>query len=112
MLKMIIRMNDEKITAEKKYHLDSIYHTLNHTFQTVGLPRMEDSSGALVYRDCGRSKDFGLFGKVVNTLKRQNWFMDNVAVWRLCDSDDSDSPDDFNEEDLLTHYRTKPVIRI
>lgn len=26
--------------------------------------------------------------------------MDNVAVWRLYGSDDSDSPEDFNEEDL------------
>ena len=33
--------------------------------------------------------------------------MDNVSVWRLCDSDDSDSPDDFNEEDLLIHYQEK-----
>ena len=48
MLKMVIRMNDDKITAENKYRLDGIYNTINHTFQTVGLPRMEDGSGALV----------------------------------------------------------------
>ena len=36
--------------------------------------------------------------------------MDNVAVWLLCDSDDSDSPDDFNEEDLLHHYRQKQAM--
>jgi hypothetical protein len=54
---------------------------------------------------------FSLFGKIVNTLKKQTWFMDNVAVWRLYDSDDSDSPEDFNEEDLLTHYREKQAMR-
>lgn len=48
MLKMVIRMNDDKITFEKKYRLDGIYSTINHTFQTVGLPRMDDDSGALV----------------------------------------------------------------
>ena len=53
MLKMVIRMNDDKITAENKYRLDGIYNTINHTFQTVGLPRMEDGAGALVVRDCG-----------------------------------------------------------
>lgn len=111
MLKMVIRMNDDKITAENKYRLDGIYNTINHTFQTVGLPRMEDGSGALVFRDCGRARDFSLFGRIVNTLKRQTWFMDNVSVWRLCDSDDSDSPDDFNEEDLLTHYQEKTAMR-
>ena len=111
MLKMMIRMDDDKITTEKKYHLDSIYSTINNTFLMVGLPRIEDDSGALVYRDCGRARDFSLFGKIVNTLKKQTWFMDNVAVWRLYDSDDSDSPEDFNEEDLLTHYREKQAMR-
>ena len=88
MLKMVIRMNDDKITAENKYRLDGIYNTINHTFQTVGLPRMEDGSGALVFRDCGRARDFSLFGRIVNTLKRQTWFMDNVSVWRLYDRRD------------------------
>ena len=111
MLKMMIRMNDDKIIKEKKYHLDGIYSTIYNTFLTMGFPRVEDGSDALVYRDCGRARDFSLFGKIVNTLKKQTWFMDNVAVWRLYDSDDSDSPEDFNEEDLLTHYRKKQVMR-
>lgn len=110
MLKMMICMDNEKIAAEQKYHLESIYNTLNNTFHNAGLLRMEDNSGALVYRDCGRAKDFSLFGKIVNLLKKQAWFMDNVSVWRLYDSDDSDNPDDFNEEDLLTHYRKKQAM--
>ena len=55
MLKMMIRMDDDKITTEKKYHLDGIYSTINNTFLTVGLSHIEDGSGALVYRDCGRA---------------------------------------------------------
>ena len=91
--------------------MDGIYSTINNTFLTVGLSHIEDGSGALVYRDCERARDFSLFGKIVNTLKRQTWFMDNVAVWRLYDSDDSDSSENFNEEDLLTHYREKQAMR-
>ena len=91
--------------------MDGIYSTINNTFLTVGLSHIEDGSCALVYRDCGRARDFSLFGKIVNTLKRQTWFMDNVAVWRLYDSDDSDSSENFNEEDLLTHYREKQAMR-
>ncbi|MBS6722993.1 MAG: hypothetical protein KH268_08385 [Clostridiales bacterium] len=109
MLKMIIKMNDDKINTEKIYRLDRIYHTLEQTFLTFGLIRMEDSSGFLVYRDCGRAKDFGIFGKIVNALKKQRWFMDNVLIWQFCDSDDSDEPDQFNEEDLLKHYTTKQM---
>ncbi len=33
--------------------------------------------------------------------------MENVIKWILCDSDDSDSLDGFNEEDLLNHYRQR-----
>lgn len=44
MLKMMIRMNDDKITTEKKYHLDGIYSTINNTFLTMGLSRFEDGS--------------------------------------------------------------------
>lgn len=37
--------------------------------------------------------------------KKQAGFPDNVAVWLLCGSDDPGSPEDFNEEDLLSHYK-------
>lgn len=98
-------MDDDKITTEKKYHLDGIYSAINNTFLTVGLPRIEDGSGALVYRDCGRAKDFSLFGKIVNTLKKQTWFMDNVAVWRLYDSDDSNSIPGNNSAVNVSYFR-------
>lgn len=105
MIKMVIHMDNDKIIGENKYRLEGIYDSINNMFLAMGLLRMEDDSNALVYRDCGREKDFSLFGIIVNTLKKQDWFMENVTEWLLCDSDDSDDPDDFNEEDLLNHYR-------
>ena len=38
------------------------------------------------------------------------WFMDNVSVWRLYDSEDSDTLADCSEEDLLLHYRHKQQV--
>lgn len=72
MLKMIIRMDDNKINDEKIYRLDGIYRTIDNVFAKTGLSRMEDMSGSLVYRDNGHSKDYGRFGKMVNVLKRQS----------------------------------------
>ena len=40
-------------------------------------------------------------------LKEQSWFMDNAKTWLYCNSDDSDDPSEFNEEDLLVHYGIK-----
>ena len=46
--------------------LDGIYSTIDSTFDKMGLPRMEDTSGSLVYRDNGHARDYGRFGKIVN----------------------------------------------
>ena len=45
---------------------------------------------------------FGNFG-----LRKQPWFMDNAMRWILCNSDDSDDPNDFSEEDLLEYFGRK-----
>ncbi len=111
MLKMIIRMDEKKIHVEKKYCLEEMYDLLDHAFDEMGLPKVPDAAGNLIYTDRGRSVDYGNFGVLVNALKKQSWFMDNVAVWTLLDSDDSDDPDDFCEEDLLLHYRSKEKMR-
>lgn len=109
MLKMAIRMNEKKIHAEKKYRLEGIYRTIDHAFCRMGFPRISNTSGLLVYRDNGNTKDYGRFGLIVNALKKQPWFMDNVTEWILYDSDDADRPDQFHEEDLLSHYRRKQM---
>lgn len=68
-----------KSMMKEKYRLDGIYRTINNVFAQVGLLRMEAISGSLVYRDNGHSKDYGRFGRIVNAIKRQAWFMENVS---------------------------------
>ena len=111
MLKMMICMNQNKINSERKYNLDSIHEIIDNMFLNLGLPSAGHTSKQWVYRDNGDDRDYGRFGRIVNTLKRQEWFMDNVEAWRFFDSDDSDDPEDFNEEDLLSHYKQKRTMR-
>ena len=61
---------------------------------------------------CGKEDpmDFGRFSLIYNTLKRQDWFMSNASTWLLLNSDDSDDPTDFSEEDLLAYNRSKAVL--
>ena len=112
MLKMLISMNREKIFFDKKYRLDGIEGTICKLFENAGFHRLDDETDSLIYEGNNSSRDFGKFGKIVNTLKRQPWFMENVAEWRLYDSDDSDNPYDYNEEDLLQHYRKKNAVGV
>lgn len=85
---------------------------IDSAFAKMGLSRMEETSGSLVYRDSGNTADYGRFGKIVNTLKKQPWFMENVVEWLFCDNADSDDPEDFNEENLLNHYRQKQAMGV
>ena len=110
MLMMKIEMNADKIQAEQRYTMSAINRTIESAFAQMQLRKVEDASGALLYRDSGNTRDYGRFGKVVNTLKKQPWFMDNVSVWRLYDSEDSDNLNDCSEEDLLLHYRHKQQV--
>ncbi len=102
MIKMIIRMNDNKIEIEKKYTLERVYAGLDRIFAGYGYSR-EDVDGNLEYKGSCDPRDFAKFGRIYNGLRKQEWFSENVSTWLLCNSDDVDDPEDFSVEDLL-HY--------
>ncbi len=107
MIKMEIRMDDEKILKERKYRLEAVYEAVDKAFGYWNFKGEKTSSGSVIYKDNGSSRDFGRFGSIVNALKKKDWFMGNVATWILYESDDSDSPEDFAAEDLIVHYAGK-----
>lgn len=110
MLMMRIGLDAGKINAEAQYSLTAMRHTIESAFDSMGLQKAADEGDDIVYRGTGSSRDYGRFGKIVNTLKKQPWFMDNISVWRMYNSDDADAPNEFNEEDLLLHYRSRRKI--
>ncbi len=103
MIKMIIKMNEEKISASNEYTIERVYQALDRIFFNKGMDRTDTECG-IEYVGHNRPTDFAFFGKIMLGLKDQPWFMDNVKTWLYCNSDDSDNPMDFNEEDLLIHY--------
>ncbi|MDL2302147.1 hypothetical protein LJC58_07320 [Lachnospiraceae bacterium OttesenSCG-928-D06] len=111
MLKMVISLNDNKINTEGKYKSASIYNAIDNAFLQMGLRRISDETNRLQYCDNGDARDYGRFGKIVNTLKRQPWFLDNISEWLLYTSEDSETPEDYNVEDLLRHYQGKKMLR-
>lgn len=102
MLMMKIRMNEQP-----RYSIAAMSRSIDSAFAQMGLLKNETAVDALTYQGSGSERDYGRFGRVVNTLKKQAWFMENVAFWRMYDSDDSENPNDYNEEDLLLHYQNK-----
>jgi hypothetical protein len=103
MIKMIIRMNEEKISETGEYTIEQIYSGIDRIFEKRGMEKKETDKG-IEYLGGGRSTDFANFGKIMLGLKDQSWFMENAQEWLYCNSDDSDDPGDYNVEDLLVHY--------
>ena len=108
MIKMFIKLNEEKIKKSERYSLDKIYSALDRIFREKGLKKVMASNG-IEYYGSDRPVDFAYFGKIILGLKNQEWFMDNVSEWLFCSNDDTDDDSIFNQEDLLVHYGRKAI---
>lgn len=103
MIKMIIRMDEDRIKEKGQYSVDHVYSVMDRIFEKKGMRRIDTLKG-IEYLGSERPTDFGYFGQIMLGLKNQSWFMDNATTWLLCSNDDADDPKKFNEEDLLKHY--------
>lgn len=108
MIKMIIQMDEGRIQSNTEFTPSQIYNTINKVFSQQGFS-CKESAGIREYCGSEDKRDFGRFSRIYNTLKRQPWFMDNAVQWLLLNSDDSDNPDDFSEEDLLAYNHRTPI---
>ncbi|MDR0875129.1 MAG: hypothetical protein LBN12_02840 [Clostridiales Family XIII bacterium] len=97
MIKMQIKMDEDKILREKKYSPEKIYAAIDQfMIDKLHLAKFEDG----FYLGNGNGKDFSYFGLAFNTLRKKPWFVDNVKTWLYFNSDASDDPDDFVVEDF------------
>lgn len=110
MIKMIIKMDENKIKKQGQYTVDRVYSTIDRIFTNKGMQRIDTAKG-IEYLGHEKPTDFSYFGQITLGLKNQAWFMDNAVTWLLCSNDDVENPKDFIEEDLLKHYRNYAVIR-
>ena len=109
MIKMIIKMNDERLKNQTEYTSDRVYSALDRMFENKGMERIDTNEG-IEYRGHDNPTDFGQFGQIMIGLKKQSWFMDNASMWLFCNNDDVDDPNDFSKEDLLAHYGRKTIV--
>lgn len=110
MLKLEIKIDENKINREQKYSTDSIYQTLEQTFARYHLRKEHEPDGTIVFYGNGHPKDYGAFGCIITSLKEKAWFMDYVTKWLWYNSDDGENADDFTVEDVLYHYTKKASV--
>ena len=102
MIKMMIKIDENRIKAFNDYSPERIYAGLDKIFEKNGF-HAEIVNGYREYKGNNDPADFGKFGRIYNGLRKQSWFMDNVQEWFLCNSDDVDNSDYFSVEDLLNY---------
>ena len=102
MIKMMVKMNEDRIKSINEYSLERVYSGLDNVFAKFGI-RGEIVNGYHEYKGNNDPSDFGKFGRIYNGLRKQSWFADNVKEWYLYNSDDVENADDFSVEDLLSY---------
>lgn len=110
MLKLEIKLNDEKILTENIYQLEGIYRAIEKVFEDNQLLKKMDSDGTMTFYGTGSRKDYAAFGRIITWLKKEKWFMDNVTKWVWYNSDNGNSDEDFSIEDVLYHYTKKTSV--
>ena len=107
MLKLEIKMDEDKIEMEQRYSITSIYQTLQQMFAQHSLNQTIAPDGTVIFYGNGNPQDYGAFGCMITSLKEKDWFMDYVIKWVWYNSDDGENEEDFSIEDVLYHYTKK-----
>ncbi len=110
MLKLEIKIDDKKVEQEGKYPVASIYNAVDKAFMKYDFKKEILKDGTFCYYGNGMSKDYGIFGRIITTLKEKEWFMDYLIKWLWYNSDDGENEADFSVEDVLYHYTKKESI--
>ena len=104
MIKLEIKLDDKQIASEAKYCPDSLYNTMDKVFAKYHFHKEEQGDGSICYYGNGMPRDFGIFGRLITTLKDKDWFMTYLTKWLWYNSDDGEDENDYSVDDILYHY--------
>ena len=110
MLKLEIKMDDQKMIKDKKYKPESVYKVIDDLFQRYHIRKEIKDDGTHVFYGTGDRKDYGSFGFLITSLREWEWFMEYVVKWIWYNSDRGHTEDDFSVEDVLYYYTKKESI--
>lgn len=78
--KLEIELDDEKIIADNKYVIESIYDTIRGMFADEGIPEIKTNTHMLVFASNKTDdKELARFGLIETTLIEKDWFMPYVT---------------------------------
>ena len=87
MLKLEIKLDEQKVRAEGKYSPAAIYDALDRAFSKYRFRREVLADGTLCYYGNGLARDYGTFGRLITSLKDKDWFVPYLVKWLWYNSD-------------------------
>ena len=104
MLKLDIRLDEDKISEKGLYNSDELYDVLKQAFSKHDIRYIKTEDGTYSFYGNGKANDYAFFGRMITSLQHQPWFMEYVDKWIWYNSDDGKTEDDYAVEDVLKHY--------
>lgn len=111
MLKMEFKLDESKIKEANMYTPERIYAAIDDASQRNGFKKMRTDDGSIIYQGTNHRNDYALFGRMITSLRKKDWFINNAVKWLWFNSDDGRNENDYHMEDLLYHYtkvKSKP----
>lgn len=57
-----------------------------------------------------QAKGYGIFDRLITTLKDKTWFIENLVKWLWYNSNDEEDENDYIVEGILYHYTKKESV--
>lgn len=110
MMKMIIKLDEEKIEKEHIYDIHKMYEYLNDFASKHELSVSLDENKNYVWIPTNLKDQFSIFGFVYNELKWKSWFFYNLKTWILYEPYAFCGFDNCFPSDLIAHWSKQLVI--
>ncbi len=105
MMKMLIKLDEERIKAEGKYDLADMWRKIDEQFEKACTKELQPD-GAALYSGDPNSDYFTCISLAYIRLSEQEWFAKYCSKWIWYDNDDDeDLP--LSDEDILAKERKR-----
>ena len=106
MMKMLIKLDEDKIRADGKYDVAAVWNWIDKQFARYNCIKESKGEGKVLYSGNPISDYFTCMGLSYLSLRKQQWFAQYCSEWVLySNEDDEDLP--LSDEDLLAKERMK-----
>ena len=110
MMKMLIKLDEERVLSDRKYDLADMCRIVDEQFASVCTKQVL-ADGAALYSGIADKDYFSCFGIAYIKLSKREWFARYCSKWIMYDNDDDETLP-FADDDILAKQRkNNPIFK-